>query len=92
MAFCTVHLIDDYQEKVCEAQVEFYLDNPEENEDRATVVKERPKGSGDYNVVLEPGFYVCVARKEGYEPVEDHITLKKGENNIVLDLHRNEMQ
>jgi len=42
------------------------------------VVKEKGEGTGQYFVVLEPGFYICVANKPGYAKIQRRITMKKG--------------
>ena len=68
MAFCHITLVDD-EGTISDANVQLYLDTSEENEDRATIVKEKGEETGEYFVVLEPGFYWCVASKPGFAKI-----------------------
>jgi len=45
MAFCHITLVDE-EGRISEANVQLYLDTSEENEDRATIVKEKGEGTG----------------------------------------------
>ncbi len=73
MAFCHIKLIapcqieDRYEfVPISNADVQLYPDTPEENEERASQVKEKRQEPGVYSAVLDPGFYWFVVNALGY--------------------------